>query len=170
MFELYVICFVTGIVLIFLSLIFGDMVDGIFSKALDALDSSVFNSTVLLAGVTTFGGVGILLTKYSAMAGGVLACSVLFAVASCTLVYFLYVKPAQNAENSVAFSLHQLSGKLCEVITTIPATGFGEVLVKVGAGVTNQIAASFDGEEIRAGEQAVIVEVKDGTLYVTKFQ
>jgi len=41
-------------------------------------------------------------------------------------------------------------------------------MVKIGHANTNQIAASFDGEPLRAGERVVIVEVRDDTLLVSR--
>lgn len=40
------------------------------------------------------------------------------------------------------------------------------MLIKIGAGNTNQIAASSDGEDIPAGTRVVVAEIKDGVLYV----
>jgi membrane-bound ClpP family serine protease len=60
-------------------------------------------------------------------------------------------------------------GKLGEVITPIPQDGYGEILLKVGAGITNEIAGSYDGIEIEAGVRVVVVEVEDSVLYVSKF-
>jgi membrane protein implicated in regulation of membrane protease activity len=91
-------------------------------------------------------------------------CAVLISL----LVYAAYVRPMQNAENSVAFSMNDLIGKIGEIIVPIPAGGYGEVLMKAGAGQTNQIAASFEGDEIETGARVVTVEVKDHTLYVVR--
>ncbi|MNH46118.1 hypothetical protein D3C79_1087720 [compost metagenome] len=61
-----------------------------------------------------------------------------------------------------------MSGTLAEVLVPIPASGCGEVMVKVGAGFTNQIASSFEGVAIASGARVVVVEVKDSTLYVSE--
>ena len=58
-----------------------------------------------------------------------------------------------------------MEGKPGEVIVPIPATGYGEVIVRVGpAGVTSQIAASFDGEPIAAGDRVVVVTAAPALL------
>jgi membrane-bound ClpP family serine protease len=124
---------------------------------------------VWISGLTVLGGAGILLEYYSGLRGiSVLVLSVLCAVVVSVIVYFFYVKPMENSENSIGFSMQDLTGMIGEVNVPIPEAGFGEVIVKAGAGYTNQIAASFDGVEIEAGERVVIVEVKEHVLYVAR--
>ncbi|MNG17752.1 putative membrane protein YuaF [compost metagenome] len=94
--------------------------------------------------------------------------ALLAAVVAGILVFFAYIRPMDRSENSIAFSTALLVGMLAEVLVPIPATGCGEVLVKVGAGITNQIASSFDGQPIEGGSRVVVVEVQDGTLLVSK--
>ncbi|TCP53358.1 hypothetical protein EV586_10692 [Tumebacillus sp. BK434] len=163
MLELYYGCLIGGILFAVAVLIFGDL--------LHLHGPDFFDPTVIGGWITTFGGVGVLLTTYTEL--GLVATAVLAALAGIVLsflVYFFYVKPMKKVENSTGFSLQDLAGKLCEVSVTVPEQGFGEVLVKVGAGLTNQIAASFDREIIPAGMKAVIVEVKDDVLYVSAYE
>ncbi|MNR55843.1 hypothetical protein D3C85_1763010 [compost metagenome] len=72
----------------------------------------------------------------------------------------------RQSENSTAFSMRELTGKIAEVTVPIPQHGYGEVMVKVGAGFTNQIAASLDGTWLVSGSRVVIVEVKEDVLFV----
>ncbi len=74
-----------------------------------------------------------------------------------------------NAESSTSISVHDLKGKVGEVITTIPATGMGEVLIQSPSGSWNEIAASFDKEEIKQGKKVLVVEIKEQILYVSEF-
>ncbi len=76
----------------------------------------------------------------------------------------------EYADNSTAFSIQELEGKVGEVITTLPPKGYGEVLIPVGSGHTNQIAASLDQQEIPQGKKVIVVKVKDHTLYVTPWE
>jgi membrane protein implicated in regulation of membrane protease activity len=86
------------------------------------------------------------------------------------LVFMFYVRPMQNSENSTGYSIHDLSGKLGEVLVPIPARGYGEVLIRTGAANTNQIAASYNGEDIASGARVVVVEVREDTLYVSRIE
>lgn len=52
------------------------------------------------------------------------------------------------------------------VTIPIPANGFGEVLIRLGGGNSNQIAASFDQVDIQQDEQIFVVDEREGVLYV----
>lgn len=165
-------CMAVGVLFALVSVLFGDVISQAVDGALDFLASDghhAFQPIVLFGTLTAFGGAGLLLTRYTALgSAAILAAALLAAVAIGAIVYFAYVRPMRNSENSVAFSIRDLSGKIGEALTTIPPAGYGEVLVRIGAGHTNQIAASFNGETIGAGSRIVVVEVKDDTLFVTR--
>lgn len=170
--TLFLACLIGGIVYAIVSVLFGDWLGEALDGALEFLSVEGYpfiQSTVLVGGITVFGGAGFLLTRYSSLGiWMVLIAALLIAIVAGALVFFLYVKPMENSENSIAFSLESLSGALAEVIVPIPEKGYGEVLVKVGAGFTNQIAASFEGTSIPNEARVVVVEVKDSTLYVSE--
>ncbi|CAM3952866.1 protease [Paenibacillus alkaliterrae] len=170
--TLYLACLIGGIMYAVISVVFGDWLGQMLDGALDFLSldgHSWLSPAALVGGITVFGGAGILLERYSAFGmAAILIISMLIAIVAGAGVFLLYVRPMENSENSIAFSLQGLSGMLAEVLVPIPASGYGEVMVKVGAGFTNQIAASFEGVDIPGGAQVVVVEVKDSTLYVSE--
>ncbi|MCZ8515972.1 protease [Paenibacillus filicis] len=171
MIALYWSLLAVGVLFAVLSVLIGDIIgsalDGAFEFiSMDALHW--FQPTVLFSGLTVLGGAGVLLTRYSPLpAAAVLALSLLLAAGLGIAMYLLYVKPMRSSENSVAYSMKELAGSIGEVSIPIPAKGYGEVLLRIGGGVTNQIAASFDQRSIAAGLRVVVVEVKDDTLYVS---
>lgn len=169
--ELYWACFAGGILFTLVTVVLGDLLSQAVHGALDFLSADWLNPTVLAGGITAFGGVGILADKYTGLLWPLVMLIALgAAVLAGALLYFLSVKPMKNSENSTAYSMKSLNGRLGEVITSIPADGFGEVLIKVGAGNTNHIAASFDRTVIQAGTRVVVVEVRDDTAYVSRFE
>lgn len=169
--QLYWGCLIFGILFTLVTVVLGDLVSSAVDGALDFLSLDFLNPTALAAGVTVFGGAGIMLTEYTVLSGLLAALAALVvAVLIAYLVFRFYVKPIKKTENSTAYSMKGLSGRLGEVITPIPSGGYGEVLVKVGAGNANHIAASFEGSAIQAGTRVVIVEAKDGVLYVSRFE
>lgn len=170
--ELYWSCLAGGILFTLVTVVLGDLVSHALHGALDFLSMDYLNPTVLAAGITVFGGAGIMLTEYWPLpAVLVFIAAFLLAAGAGYLLARYYVKPMKETENSTAYSMKGLSGRIGEVITSIPSGGgCGEVLLKVGAGNTNHIAASFDGSAIQAGTRVVIVEVKDHTLYVSRFE
>lgn len=165
-------CLVGGALYAVISALLGDLIGHALGGVLDflSLDGHPWlNPTTLVGGITAFGGAGLLLAHYTALgAAAVLILAVLGGVVIGGSGYFLYVKPMSQSENSIAYSERDLSGKIAEVITAIPSHGYGEVLVRAGAGHTNQIAASFDRVDIPGGTRVVVVEVKENTLYVSK--
>ncbi|MGO4371866.1 protease [Paenibacillus sp. MCAF20] len=170
--TLYLACLIGGILYAIVSVIFGDWLSLALDGVLDFLSfdgHSWLQPTALVGSITVFGGAGIMLTRYTSLSiGVVLALALLIALAAGVGVFFLYVRPMERSENSIAFSMNALSGSLAEVLVSIPDKGYGEVLVKVGAGFTNQIAASYEGVPITAGSRVVVVEVKDRTLFVSE--
>lgn len=174
MLEIYWICIIGGVLFALVSIVFGDilgdLVGGFFDfLSFDHLD--FLHPMVLIGGITIFGGSGIMLSRYTHMEPVPVAIlSLMIAIAISILVYFAYVKPMKNSENSTGFSIKDLVGKIGEVTVSIPVSGYGEVLLRVGAGNTNQIAASLDQSEIPTGTRVVVGETKDGVLYVFPYE
>lgn len=170
MLEVYWMCLSGGVLFALVSIIFGDVLGDIFDGVFDALSFDhvdFLHPMVLVGGVTIFGGSGVMLSRYTAMEPVPVALlSLMIAIALSILVYFAYVKPMKNSENSTGFSMKDLVGKIGEVSVPIPVGGYGEVILKVGAGNTNQIAATLDQADIPAGTRVVVGETKDGVLYV----
>lgn len=171
--EFYWGCLIGGAVFALVVVIFGDLIGNFFDGAFDFLSQDhldFLSPTVVVGGITVFGGAGIMLTRHSALGKfPVFVLSIILAVLVSLLVYFAYVKPMKRAENSTCFSVRELMGKIGEVTIPIPAKGMGEVMLRVGAGNTNQIAGSFQGEEIQVGTKVVVTETSEGILYVIKF-
>lgn len=174
MIDLYWGCFTGGILFAVISLIFGDVLSDIFDGIFDAVSfdhADFIHPMVIVGGITVFGGSGILLSQYTRLEPSMVAwLSLLSALIISAVVYFAYVKPMKNSENSTGFSVQDLVGKIGEVVTPVPGNGCGEILIRIGAGNTNQIAASLDGEELSMGTRVVVGEVKDHVLYVFPYE
>lgn len=171
MLTAYWICLLGGLFFAVVTLLFGDLLDG----ALEGLDFDGFGEFLdplsLVGGLAVFGGAGIVLTEATDLGTGLTAAvAAVIGLALALALHFVYVKPMKQSENSTGFSMQEYRGKLGEVITTIPARGYGEVLVRMGASNTFQAAASFEGEPIPRGTRVVVVEVRDGDLWVAPFE
>lgn len=170
--TLFLSCLALGILFAVVSVIFGDWLSQAMEGALDflSLEGPAFLSPMtLFGGITAFGGAGLMLTRYTSLTPWIVVLlAIVIALVIGAAVFFLYVRPMENSENSIAFTLQSLSGALGEVTVPIPAAGYGEVMIRAGAGVTNQIAASFDRQPIASDAKVVVVEVKDNVLYVSE--
>ncbi|MDR0270230.1 NfeD family protein [Paenibacillus sp.] len=162
-------CLAGGILFAVVSVILGDLVSHALDGLLDFLSVDFLKPMVIASAVTVFGGAGILLSHYTDWGGIVIiVLSVVLAMVIAALVYFFYVKPMNNSENSTGYSMRELSGRIGEVTIPIPDTGFGEVMIKLGAGNTLHIASSLERHQLSAGTRVVVVDVLDGVLRVTK--
>lgn len=161
-------CLAFGALFALISVVLGDILSSAFDGLLDFLSIDFLQPMVIATAITALGGAGILLTKYSTFSALIcLGLAIVIALLLAVAVFFAYVKPMQNSENSTGFSIQDLQGKIGQVTVAIPSSGFGEVLVRIGAGHTNQIAASFDAVNIADGSQVVVVEIREGVAYVS---
>lgn len=169
--ALYWGCLIGGVLFAIVTVLLGDILSSALDGLLDFLSVDFFNPVVIAGGITVFGGTGIMLTKYTELAAGAhITLSILAAVGISILVYFGYVRPMENSENSTGFSIKELAGRIGVVTVPLPAKGFGEVMVKVGAGNTTHIASSFDGKLLPAGIRVVVIDVADGVLRVSELE
>jgi membrane protein implicated in regulation of membrane protease activity len=166
--EVYWTCLLGGLALALVVVFVGDAVGGAF----DGLgDHAAFDPLSLIGGLTAFGGAGVVISAIAAPGEPAAALSsAVVALVLASVLHFAYVRPMRRAENSTSFSLREYAGRLGEVNTAVPAGGYGEVLVRMGASTTFQPAASIDGRPIPTGTAVVVVEVeKDGSLRVAPF-
>jgi len=166
MLSVYWICLLGGLAFTVVAFFVGDLLDGVL-EGLDAL----LDPLSLVGGVAAFGGAGVILETTTGLGSGATAgLAALLGAALAVAMHFLYVRPMKRSESSTGFSVEEYRGKLGEVLTTIPARGYGEVLVRMGAANTFRQAASFRGAEIARGTRVVIVEVREGDLLVAPFE
>lgn len=167
--ELYWFCFVAGAIFAVLIVFIDNAAGGWIDGFLDLVPDFVHPISII-AGVVAFGGMGIVLTTYSPLGVWlVFAISILMALLISFLLFFFYVKPMKAAENSIAYSVTELPGKIGEVTIPIPVNGFGEVAFSFGHGIVHEIAASTEQTELRAGEKVLAVEVKDRVVTVCRW-
>jgi membrane protein implicated in regulation of membrane protease activity len=162
-------CLIGGIFFALVTLLTG----GLFHKLHGLHHSMRFHGarllhpTTVVGAVTAFGGAGILLVKLTPLAGApLIAVAAVIALVVSVAVHFGFVIPMERSESSIGFSIQDYRGMQGLVTVPVPARGHGQVMVKMGAANTVQIAASFDGT-IPRGATVVVVEVHDGILHVS---
>jgi membrane protein implicated in regulation of membrane protease activity len=169
MLTIYWACLLGGLTFTLLALFVGDLLEGVLD-AFDGLDAFL-DPLSFLAGVTAFGGAGVILDVSTGLGSGataVLAAGLGLALA--VVMHFVYVRPMRESENSMGFSVQDYRGKIGEVLTTVPSNGYGEVLITIGHSNTFRDAASFHNIEIPSGTRIVVVDVRDGDLLVAPFE
>lgn len=88
----------------------------------------------------------------------------LFAVVTSRMLAFLYQTQADSP-----VSVEELNGRIGRVVLAIPPGRTGEVEVRMGATVVCHPARSDDNEELRQGDEVVIVSSHPLPMVVTRF-
>lgn len=167
-FQLETIYLITLLVIgscTFLYILFGDVADG-------ALEGIPFlDPATILAFISFTSATGYILEKFTSLTSWiVLIIALLIGSFAALLVYYLLLVPLRSAEVSLVYTEESLEGKLAKVITPIPLNGFGEIIIDTINGVIAKRAASFKGVEIPYDQTVLIIEVRDGTAFVTVYE
>ncbi|MDQ0191964.1 protease [Paenibacillus wynnii] len=169
--TLYLGCLALGVIFAVVSVLVGDLIGDALHGMFHFAAFDFLNPAVLAGGVTVFGGAGLLLTRYSGLeVGAVVALSLLIAGSVDVLLYLGFVKPMDKSEMSNGFSMKELPGKMGVITVPIPAQGFGEIMVKFGAGNSLHTASSFEHQPLPAGIKIVVIDVIEGVAVVTEFE
>ncbi|MBW4085512.1 protease [Paenibacillus sp. S150] len=169
--TLYLGCLALGVIFAVVSVLLGDLIGSALDGIFDVVSFHVISPAVLAGGITVFGGAGILLTRYSSLEDGpIVALSLLTAGFMGVVMYLGVVKPMDKSEMSSGFSMSELPGKIGEITVPVPAQGYGEIMVRFGAGNSLHTAASFDHQPLPAGIKVVVVEVQEGVALVSEFE
>ena len=149
-----------GVGLLLLSLVLGDLLDGLF-EGLDFDGGGLLSTEVIGAFLGAFGFGGALLASTSgvglpvAIAGGAVAGIAGGGIAWVVVRTFLRMPTDATPRSS------DLTGKLARVVTRIPASGLGEITV-FHAGHRMKLSARSE-EPLESGADVVIVQVLSPT-------
>lgn len=159
------------VVLIFVGLgtilymFFGDVAEGIGEGL------PILNPSVILSFITMMAAAGYILEKLAWLSSGVnIVVAIILGAIISTLFYLFILVPLKSADVSLAYTEESLGGQLGKVIVPIPIDGFGEVVIESASGMISKRAAGFDNEAIDYDTTVLIVEVKEGTLFVREYE
>ena len=147
----------TGIALVALSLILGDVLEGVLH--LDALDNDLFSVSTLAAFVGSFGfggAIGLALSDNLPLA---LVVGVVIGLLAAAGAWRL--TRALRRDDATSFSATSLIGHTASVITAIPSDGYGEVRLNVGGHVRKYAARC--ARPVAAGEAVWVSAVVSPT-------
>jgi membrane-bound ClpP family serine protease len=140
-----------------------------FHGAGDGLD--FLNPVLIFAFVTIMSASGYLFEKLSSIHYLlILGISIVVGFILVTLLNVFVLVPVSKAEESLVYKESDLQGRVGTVITSIPADGFGEVIIESTSGRIAKPAKSFDADFIPNGTRVLVVQVKNGVLEVTVYQ
>lgn len=88
------------------------------------------------------------------------------------LMNFYILVPLRNSESSLSVSEKDIEGRTATVITPIPVKGMGEIKISSVTGSMTRPASFYEpqDEEIKAGSEVLIIEIKDRVCYVVPYK
>ncbi|MBP2242791.1 membrane-bound ClpP family serine protease [Cytobacillus eiseniae] len=159
--TLYLYVLVISGSLIILYLFFGDMVEGLSEAA------GFLHPVLVLAFFTFLSAIGYLLESLTGMNGVLIfVIAALTSLILDTLLNIFVLIPLANTEESLVYTEESLKGRIATVIIPIPQDGFGEILIESISGRISKPASSFDNTTIEEGKKVLVIDVKDGVLFV----
>lgn len=165
--TIYLYTLIIGGSLTFLYILMSDMLEGVF----EGLSETYFNPTLVLSFVTLLSGSGYILEKITGLNSVlILITSILSALLLVTLLNVFVLIPLSSAESSNTYAMEDLQGRVGKVIISIPADGFGEVLISGNSGNIAKSAISLDHQPIAEGSEILVIEIQDGVLHVTPYE
>ncbi|MFB4184271.1 NfeD family protein [Bacillus velezensis] len=140
----------------------------VFHGLSEAIPVSFLNPALILSFLTIFSASGYIGEIAAPLSSSVIALlSFVLSVLLVSLLHFFVLVPLSSAEESLAYRETELKGRVGRVITSVPKDGYGEVIIEGIGGAISKSAVSFDQEQIKYGTAVLVIDVKDGVLFVT---
>lgn len=162
--TIYLYALIISGILIVLYLFFGDVLEGI---------GEIFflNPVLILAFIVFLSTTGYVLefvTNLHSLL--IMAIAAITAVILDTLLNVFVLVPLASAEESLGYTEDSLKGKVGKVIIPIPKDGFGELIIENKFGTITKPAAHIENQEIAEGEEVLVLDIKNGVLYVEPYE
>lgn len=159
-----IILIISGVITI-LYVFFGDVLEGT-----DEI-TPFLSPVVILSFITFFSAGGYILENVTSLHWGVnVAIAAFVAGILATFLHLFVLVPIKSAEQSLSYSEKSLEGRTGKLIVSIPQDGFGEVMIESYSGNIAKPAKSYENTPIESGTEVLVIEVKDGVLYVVPYQ
>jgi len=163
--TIYLILLIVSGSLTILYLFFGDVLEGV-GEVTDFL-----NPVLILAFITFFSAGGFILEKATELNSILIIVIAAFASVLLDILLNVFVLvPMKSAEQSLSYTEKSLEGRVGKAIISIPQQGFGEVVIESFSGMISKPAASFEDTPIPEGSEVLVIEVKNGVLYVVPYK
>ncbi|WP_087941730.1 NfeD family protein [Bacillus kwashiorkori] len=147
-----------------LYILFGDLLDGVF----EALP--FFNPALIFVFLVFLSATGYILELATSLSSILILIIATVGALILTILLNIFVfVPLKSAEESLVYREDSLKGRVGKVIIPIPKDGFGEVIIDSNSGRIAKSATGFDNEEIKEGIDVLIIDVKNGVLYVRPY-
>ena len=141
--------------------------DGGHGHGADGDGVPVLNFGTATAFMTWFGGVGFLLTAYSAVVAlATVVAAAVCGIAGASVVLVFMKKVLARDQVPMSAADYYLPGTLARVTVTIPVNGSGEIVYTQGGARKTAAARGAEGQEIGKGTEVVVLRYERGTAHV----
>ncbi len=163
--NIYLCVLIIAGILTILYLFFGDFIE-VFGEI-----SPFLNPALILAFITFFSAAAYILELVTSLSSIVIVIlsSIIAFILAAVLNIFVFI-PMKSAEESLSYTEDSLKGRVGKIILSVPEDGFGEIVIKSKSGTISKPAASYDNDLIQEGTRVLVIEVKNGVLYVVPYE
>jgi hypothetical protein len=165
--SIYLFLLIVGVILTILYIFVGELLEGV----MDIAGDTVLNPITIIGYITLIGGLGYVLETIGFFLGSgmVLLINLIVSGIVIVLVNYFIILPVKRSEKNMSYSINDLKGIVGDVFTTIPADGFGEIIIARTHGTVSKPAKSFDHEELPEGTRILVIDIDDeGVFLVSK--
>ncbi|WP_416147327.1 hypothetical protein ACM26V_13975 [Salipaludibacillus sp. HK11] len=165
--SIYLFLLIAGVVLTVLYIFVGELLEGLMDIGGDAF----LNPITFIGYITLFGGLGYVLETmaFFISSGMIILINLVVSAIVIVLVNYFIILPVKRSEKNMSYSMNDLKGTVGDVFTSIPADGFGEVIISRTHGTVSKPAKSFDHEELPEGTKILVIDIDDeGVFLVSK--
>lgn len=163
--NIYLVVLLLSGAIMLLYLLFGDVIEGAFEAF------GFLNPTTILAFITILSGSGYLFESISSISSFIaLLISIVISLIASFLLHFFILVPLKSAEESLAYTEESLEGRVGKVIISIPADGYGEVVIESYSGMISKPSSSYNNSPIEEGKQVLVIDVVSGVFQVKEYE
>ncbi len=190
--ALFLVCFLVGLSMTALSLVMGmghfggihlghggaahalghgGTAHGNSATDTPTLSSGFLNFTTVMTFVTWFGGVGYLLSQYTALGGAVsLVVATASGIGGGSIVALFITRVLEKGQTEVLEADYRMPGTAAHVTSTIYPGYAGEITYALAGSTQTSAARSVSNEEIPRGTEVVVLKYERAVAYVETWQ
>ncbi|MDY0396181.1 hypothetical protein RWE15_19770 [Virgibacillus halophilus] len=132
---------------------------------------SFLNPVIILAFIIFFSATGYILEWATGLSSWIImAVSAVISLALTTVLHVFVLVPLASAEESLGYTEESLVGRVGKLIISIPENGFGEIFIQSKSGIISKPAASYEQRAIQEGRRVLVLETRQGVLYVVPYE
>ncbi|HYX68772.1 MAG TPA: hypothetical protein VE825_06545 [Terriglobales bacterium] len=132
---------------------------------------SPINFVTLMAFLTWFGGIGYILTRYSALLGAfALLLAVLGGLGGASIIFLFMAKVLVQPDENLDPADYEMVGVLGKLSVGIRAGGTGEIVYAQGGTRKSAAARTEDASVIEKGSEVVVARFEKGIAYVRRWE